>query len=334
MDTHCAIRGNAAAPWCSNLSVHAKFFPTRRGLSGLRGGVLFLPFPAVSTTTLSSSEREALRELLDDTSLSVRRALLTRFTALGPAAMAFLRDIAEGSHRALAWHARWYLDELKFSDPVAEFRGFIRSLNYELETGALLLARTVRPDLDAGRCCELLEGIAARCRELIVEPSSMREKCRILNRVLYHDYGFHGNVEDYTDPDNSFLDQVLVRHKGIPISLCTVYLLVAHRLGMDLEPVGLPGHFMVGCYVEDRPFFIDAFDGGIFRTPEEIMSFLRAHDFTPKLHDLAPTPVREVLCRSCRNLVNHFETVGNHDHSRLFASFVAEFEATHERHTL
>lgn len=288
----------------------------------------------MSSITLSSTERAALRELLDDASPAVRRALLTRFTALGPAAMHFLRDIAESPHRALAWHARWFLDELKLTDPVAEFRGFIRSLNYELETGALLLARTVRPDLDAGRCCEALDGIAARCRELIAEPSSIREKCRVLNRVLFHDYGFHGNVENYTDPDNSFLDRVLVRHKGIPISLCMVYLLVAQRLGLDLEPVGLPGHFMVGCYVEDRPFFIDAFDGGVFRTPEEIMMFLRSHDVTPKLSDLAPTPVREVLCRSCRNLVHHYQTVDDHDRTRLFASFVVEFEATYERHTL
>jgi regulator of sirC expression with transglutaminase-like and TPR domain len=288
----------------------------------------------VTPPTLSASERDALRGLLDDTSPTVRRALLARFTAMGPAAVTFLRDTAEGSHRTLAWHARWFLDELKFTDPVEEFRTFIRSLNYELETGALLLARTVRPDLDAGKCCQTLDEIAARCRELIVEPSSIREKCRVINRVLYHDYGFRGNVEHYQDPDNSFLDQVLARHKGIPISLCTVYLLVAHRLGLDLEPVGLPGHFVIGCYVEDRPFFIDAFDGGVFRTPEEIFTFLRSQDLAPKLSDLAPTPVREVLCRSCRNLVNHFETIGDSDRARTFASFVAEFEATYDRNAL
>ena len=75
-------------------------------------------------------------------------------------------------------------------------------MNYELETGALLLARTVTPRLDVGHCCTTLDAIADRCRELIVEPSSTREKCRILNRVLFHEWGFHGNVEHYTDPRN------------------------------------------------------------------------------------------------------------------------------------
>ena len=276
--------------------------------------------------------REALLSLLDDTSPTVRRALLAHFTSLGPAAEAFLRAVAGGQHRPLAWHARWFLEELKFTDPVAEFRGFIRSLNYELETGALLLARTVRPDLDAGRCCDQLDSIASRCRELIVEPASAREKCRVINRVLYHDEGFHGNVEQYNDPLNSFLDQVLERKKGIPLSLSLVYLLVARRLGLDLEPVGLPGHFMVGCFHEDLPFFIDAFDGGMFRSPEEIFRFLRTNDIEPKLSDLAPTPIREVLCRNCRNLVQHYTAAGDHTRARMFASFVDEFDSAYERH--
>lgn len=276
--------------------------------------------------------REALLSLLDDPSPAVRRALLAHFATLGSAAEQFLRAVASGHHRPLAWHARWFLEELKFTDPVAEFRGFIRSLNYELETGALLLARTVRPDLDAGRCCDQLDAIAARCRELIVEPATAREKCRIINRVLYHDHGFHGNVEQYNDPLNSFIDQVLTRKKGIPISLSLIYLLVARRLGLELEPVGMPGHFMVGCFHEELPFFIDAFDGGVFRTPDEIFRFLRTRDIEPKLSDLAPTPIREVLSRCCRNLVQHYTAAGDHDRARLFAGFVDEFESAYERH--
>lgn len=280
---------------------------------------------------LSATEQEAILSLLDDTSAPVRRALLAHFTKLGGSAAPFLQAIAQGSNRVLARHAVWFLDELKFTDPVAEFRGFIRSQNYELETGVLMLARTVEPRLDTGECCRELDAIAERCRELIVEPSSMREKCRVLNRVLFHEWGFHGNVEHYTDPRNSFIDQVLKRRTGIPISLSVVYLLVAERVGVDLEPVGLPGHFIVGCFTDDLPFFIDAFDRGVFRDADEIFELLRANNIVPKHSDLAPTPVREVLCRSCRNLVNHFTAAGKPDRARLFAGFVEEFESTYER---
>ncbi len=276
--------------------------------------------------------REALLGLLDDPSPAVRKGLLAHFTAHGPAARDFLEALAKSGDRLLSVPARGYLEELKFTDPVAEFVGFIRSLNYELETGALLLSRTVFPNIDAGACCEQLDALAARCRELFAEPLSIREKCRVLNRVLFHEHGFRGNIEHYTDPLNSYLDQVLARRKGTPLSLSIVYLLVAQRLGLDLEPVGLPGHFMVGCYLEDAPLFIDPFEQGAFRSPEEVFAFLKANKVSPKVSDLAPTPVREVLCRTCRNLAHHYNLAGDAARSKLFAGFVEEFEETHERH--
>ena len=282
--------------------------------------------------TLGAAERSAFLSLLDDTSPAVRRALLFRFNQLGPASAPFLQAVARGSNRVLARHAAWFLDELKFSDPVAEFRGFIRSQQYELESGSLLLARTVSPRIEAGEICTQLDRIAARCRELIVDPASVREKCRVLNRVLFHEWGFHGNIENYTDPRNSFLDQVLERRTGIPLSLSIVYLLVAERLSLNLDPVGLPGHFIVGCFVDDLPFFIDPFDRGVFRDAEEIFDLLRANNITPKASDLSPTPIREVLCRSCRNLVNHYTAAGELEKAKLFARFVEEFEATYEKH--
>lgn len=285
----------------------------------------------MDTLPLTPAEKSALLGLLDDSSPAVRRGLSQHFIQLGPQARDLLRDTANGPNRYLAWHARQYLQELRLNDPTAEFRSFIRSLNYELESGSLMIARTVRPDLDTGACCEALDHIATRCRELIIEPSSIRAKCRVINRILYHEMGFRGNAEHYTDPDNSFIDQVLQRRRGIPISLCTLYLLVAQRLGLELEPIGLPGHFMIGCFTEDRPFFIDAFDGGIFRSPEEIFVFLRSHDMAAKLSDLAPTPIREMLCRSCRNLANHYESKGDGPHAKLFDSFVTEFEAIYAK---
>jgi len=286
----------------------------------------------VEIDTLGEAEREAFLSLLDDTSPAVRRALLARFVQLGSAAVPFLQTVARGPNRVVGRHAAWFLNELNLADPVAEFCGFIRSLNYELESGALLLARTVSPQLDTGACCAQLDVMAERCRELIVEPSSTREKCRVLNRVLFHEWGFHGNVENYTDPRNSFIDQVLERRTGIPLSLSVVYLLVAGRLGLELEPVGLPGHFLVGCFTDDLPFFIDPFDRGVFRDAAEIFDLLRANNVAPKLTDLAPTPVREVLCRSCRNLVNHYTAAGESERARLFARFVEEFEATYAKH--
>lgn len=285
----------------------------------------------VDPSSFSPAECEAFSSLLDDPNQEVRRQLLAYFGAHPDAAQVFLGSLSEARNRVLAWHARWFLTELRFSDPVAEFRGFIQSLNYELETGAILLARTVLPLTDVVACTEALDRLAARCRELLSEPVSSRERCRVLNRVLFHESGFRGNRENYEDPLNSFLPSVLERRKGIPVSLCLIYLLVAQRIGMELEPVGLPGRFMVGCFTEAQPFFIDAFDQGAFRSPADLLQLVRSQGTEPHLSDLAPTPVREVLARCCRNLVNHYAGGGDIVRSRLFQSFVEDFESAYDR---
>jgi regulator of sirC expression with transglutaminase-like and TPR domain len=292
-----------------------------------------LSFRSVETSTahLDAARKEALLSLLDDRSAPVRQALLSYFAGIGPGAAPFLREVAHGRNRVLARHAAWYLEELKFSDPVAEFRSFIRSLNYELETGALLLARTVTPQLDVARCCYALDSMATRCRELLAEPCSLRDKCRVLNRVLFHEWGFRGSAEHGTDPRQSLLDQVIYRRKGGPVTLSLVYLLVANRLGLEFEPIGLPGHFFVGCYGTDEVFFVDVFDQGVLRDAAEVFDLLRAHQPAPKASDLAPLPVREVLTRTCRELASQYSAGGESDRARMFASFVDEFEAAYTR---
>ena len=277
---------------------------------------------------------EAVLRLIDDPSPVVRQGLLGLFTDIGAPAASFLREIAQSPNRALSSNATWYLQELKFTDPVAEFRGFIRSLNYELETGALLLARTVTPLLDTGGCCSALDAIAKRCRELSLEPSSARDKCRLINRVLFHEWGFRGNTERFVDPLDSLLDRVIERRKGSPLSLSIVYLLVAERLDFRLEPIGLPGYFMVGCAADDLPFFVDPFDQGLMRDRDELNALLHDRRVALSTPDLSPVPVREVLCHICRTLVNGYASAGDPDRARLFAGFIEEFEAAYARNAM
>jgi len=286
----------------------------------------------VESQKLTPAEKAAFTALLDDPSPVVRQGLLAHFTRLGPAARDYLQVIVHGPDKALGERARWFLRELKFSDPTAEFLGFIQSQNYELETGALLLSRVVNPGLDVTAVCAQLDAFAARTRKLTPRNATLRTQCRILNRVLFEEYGFAGNSDHFADPRNSLIDQVLERRLGIPISLSLVYLLVAQRAGLELEPVGVPGHFLIGGYEPEGPFFVDAFNNGMFLTPEDVFERIRALNHKPQLADLAPTPVREVLCRMCRNLVNHFTVADDVPHAKLFAGFVAEFEATYERH--
>lgn len=304
--------------------------PCIAGCPGARGDFL----RAVQDSVPSRSHLQALSALLDDPSPTVRRSLLRHFEQLGEPARALLRELSRGPNRVAASHAQWFLGELRWSDPSGEFLHFIRSLNYELESGTILIARVADAQASASRVCSALDLIAARCRELMVEPLNAWQKCSVINRVLFHEMGFRGNSAHHDDPQNSLIHRVLDRRTGLPITLSIVYLLVAERCGITLEPVALPGHFVVGCFTEDRALYIDPFRNGMVSSREDLLGWLAGLDLPHDHAHLAPSTIRETLARCCRNLAAHLSSAGDEDLARQFAMFDAEFEATYRQNML
>jgi regulator of sirC expression with transglutaminase-like and TPR domain len=153
-----------------------------------------------------------------------------------------------------------------------------------------------------------------------------RETCSVINRVLFHEYGFRGAGKDFENPENSFLHRVLERRKGLPITMSVLYLLVARRLGFDLEPIGLPNRFVVGCFSEERPFYLDPWAGGKFYDFDQMGGFLEEYSIENSGSALLPVTVADTLARGCRNLVHHYSLAEDQGKSRLFNTFVLEFE--------
>lgn len=273
-----------------------------------------------------SCRKASLTVLIDDPSPLVRAAVREECIRLGAAGQELLRSLCEHDDLAVRQQATHLLKEIVAEDTVQHFERFIASHQYELETGAILLARTVDKAVDAGNCCAFLDEVALRCRELLILPTTVWEQCKVLNRVLFHEYGFRGDNDNYYNPANSFLPDVIRRRKGLPITLAMIYLLVAERCGIQLEPVGVPGKFMVGCFQEDEPFYIDVFERGAFREKEDIHQLLRAHNIDYEDAFFMPTPVGEMLCRCCRNLVAAYERGGDTVKRDLFRSFVDAFD--------
>src|SRR5881394_2873843 len=112
----------------------------------------------------------------------------------------------------------------------------------DLAQASLLVAETEYPDLDVARSIEVLDQLGTEARRRIGAESELALK-RLL-WLLYEELGFRGNSEDYYDPRNSFLNDVLERRIGIPISLAVVLIETGARLGVALEGVGFPGHFL------------------------------------------------------------------------------------------
>jgi regulator of sirC expression with transglutaminase-like and TPR domain len=286
----------------------------------------------MTTEALPPETAEAMLRLLDDTAPQVREAMLEQFKRLGEPALAFLRQTAEGGEPGLAPHARRFLRELGGEDTVGMFLEFVRSFHYELETGLMMLERTVFPALNPAETHGFLDGAAARCRQLLLTPATAREKCLVVSRVLFHEYGFRGDAENYHDPRNSFMHLVLERRRGIPLTLSALYILVAQRCGIELEPIALPGRFLAGCFLDDEPFYIDAYERGVFRGEDDLREHFNRLEMPFDPAALMPAPVGEVLARCCRNLVNQYTAARDHAKAKLFAEFVHEFELAYRRH--
>ena len=165
----------------------------------------------MSSSEWSESREKVFLQLLDDDTPSVQRALLAEFKTIGDPAIDFLKVVSEGKDDSLGFHARKLLHQLTNGHLVDEFKAFIKSFKYELETGCLLINRVVQPRLEVADVCIFLDEMAMRCRELIAKPQSIRETCRTINRVMFHEYGFRADVDNFYDPNNSLISSVIER---------------------------------------------------------------------------------------------------------------------------
>ena len=131
----------------------------------------------------------------------------------------------------------------------------------DLSRGALLIARDAYPDLDIGFCLQRIRGLALEV-EPRVKGREPHDAVRELSRFLAVEQRFRGNSECYEDPRNSYLNDVLDRRLGIPITLSILYIAVGRELGLPLAGINFPGHFLVRCAAVPDPVFVDPFSGG------------------------------------------------------------------------
>ena len=279
-----------------------------------------------SMNSFEQTSFNSIKSLIDDETPLVREAVIQQLKNFPDQGKIFLKDILEGGDRLLAKHAQEINKSLGWADVIGDFLDFIRSQRYELETGWFLMDRTVYPNFQATSATLFMDKLADRVRELVTPPLSPRQTCSVLNRVLFHEYGFRGSGKNFENPQNSFLHRVLERRQGLPITLSVIYLLIARRIGLELDPIGLPGRFMVGCFAEEIPFYVDAWSGGKILVLDQMENFLEHSSIEDSGSALLPVTVSETLCRGCRNLVYHFELSKDSEKSALFSGFVKEFE--------
>jgi regulator of sirC expression with transglutaminase-like and TPR domain len=188
-----------------------------------------------------------------------------------------------------------------------------------LDEAALAIAEEEYPRLDPDEYLVRLDALAERVRRRAPDLRRSGAALRALREVLFEDEGLKGNEAEYADPRNSFLNEVLDRRLGIPITLCLVAMEVGRRIGLRLHGVGFPGHFLAKYTSPSGvDVFVDAFNGGEMLSADECVARYRARTGGRDLDRryLAPVAPRQVLARMLHNLKRTY--LERSDHVRAY----------------
>ncbi len=258
---------------------------------------------------LGHGEIQALITLLGDDDAQVHNVARERLLQIGEPATTFLREAGnadgDGKVRIAARHV---LAQMQQEEIAGSF--YLLSLlpeeQIDLEQAVFLVARLGFPDLDVAPYQRQLDQLAQKIAQRLAGLHHYRDRDRVLrvmNRALIEEEGFSGNRKDYYDLKNSFLNCVLERRTGIPLTLSLIYLLVGRRLHLPIRGINMPVHFICEYHSPPEPFYFDPFNQGRVLTRRDCAKLLQQARLP--FHDslLAPARTRDIIARMLRNLL-------------------------------
>jgi regulator of sirC expression with transglutaminase-like and TPR domain len=255
-------------------------------------------------TPLSIGDQRALLLLLGDDDPQVYRTVRKRILAEGESALEWVEPATRSNDPVQRRRAIEIMRHFTLRNADDQFLAFCLNSgeDLDLEEGVLLLARTRFPELNPKGYSALLDSFAGDLREEIDFGAPAAQIVGAINEYLFKQQGFHGNEENYYEDDNSYLNKVIDRRTGNPISLCIIYLFLARRLHLPITGIGMPGHFLCRFQTTTEELFIDAFNNGKILSKGDCVKYLLHTRDGFKEAYLAPISPRRTLLRVCHNV--------------------------------
>ena len=257
-------------------------------------------------------EISSLIRLLDDRDPFVTDRVGDRLVELGTEAVPFLEIACRSENLTLKARALDILGRIAPQQLADEFRNLSRTEDdIDLEKGILLLMQFGHPYADPEKVHRQLDQLAEGLAPTINPQDPASLVLEQLTNYLFRQHGFHGNQDNYVNPDNSYLDTVLKNKTGLPISLSALCILIGQRLKIPIVGIGLPYHFIVQYNSATDPILFDPFHKGRILTPEKCSEMVRGFGVQFKDHYLLPVTHREILTRMIQNLINVYQKLGD-----------------------
>jgi regulator of sirC expression with transglutaminase-like and TPR domain len=278
---------------------------------------------------MNDSELRSLVALLDDDDPDVLQHIEQKLLSLGSTVIPFLEE--EWGELKDIYHQQRLeniIHQLQLNELIQEFIDWHSTKEQDLLHGVYLICKYRFPEYSKQQLINAIEKLRLDVWLEMNFEMSPYDKVRIINYILYQIHGFKGNVENYHDPSNSFINQVLETKKGNPILLSTIYVLIAQRLNIPIYGVNLPQHFVL-AYLEEIGskqvgmrfndiedmltnsgkilFYINAFNGGSIFTKTNLEQFLQQINVSAQHNFLVPCSNLDMVKRILRNLASSYQ---------------------------
>ena len=262
-----------------------------------------------------ASEFPSLIKLLDDESDFVYKNIRNKFLEYGNTAADYLKDYLNSDNPLVSKRAKEIISIIYFDKIDTKLKQLsLKNTNDILEDALFNIASFEYPEIDINEYRSVLDKMALEIDFEISKGRVASDAYNILNsfnNYLFKKLEYKGNLDNYYDPDNSYINKVIDRKLGIPISLCSVYILLARRLRIPIYGINLPQHFIVK-YVDDKnELFIDPFNGGLVVSKQEAIKFLNQIGMEmPNLEKLPFLNIaydKDIIKRTLNNLIQIYE---------------------------
>ena len=267
----------------------------------------------------NSTEIYALVKLLDDPDPEIFEHVEKRLVEQGNDVIEYLENVWETAPDAvLQQRIENVVHQIQFNTVKEDLNLWYQSGAFDLLKGALIVNRYQYPDLDEQKMINQIEEIKREIWLNLQYEMSSIEKVKLINHIFYNVYGFRGNTTNHTDPQNSYINQVLESKRGNQISLAIIYSTLAQKLDIPIYGVNLPQHFILGYLDEGKReehefgvlFYINAFNKGTIFGKHDVDQFLRQLQLEPLPGFYTPCSNVEIIRRIIRNLISSYETLG------------------------
>lgn len=262
---------------------------------------------------MEEKELKALVSLLDDDDKHIVSHVEEKILSIGTVIIPFLEKEWESTfNSAVQQRIEDLIHTLQYELLKGRLKDWYNQKEHDLLTGMWILATYQYPDIELEKLKQDLEQIYYEAWLEFRPDLFPYDQVKVINSVLFNKLKFGANTKNFHSPGNSMINVVLETHKGNPITLCVIYMMVAQKLKLPVYGVNLPNLFILTYKDEQTQFYINAFNRGLIFSKQDIENYISELHLVPQNSFYEPCTSLEIVRRALRNLVMSFEKMGEH----------------------